>query len=66
MILASIMCQGLKPPTIWHLRGLRRLGVSEEDVERVQTAIEEVARWSGKSTEGWARVTDVPKNDLQD
>ena len=33
VILTAIMCQGLKAPTIYHLRGLRRLGVSSEDVE---------------------------------
>lgn len=33
VILTAIMCQGLKAPTIWHLRGLRRLGISAEDVE---------------------------------
>lgn len=58
--LASIMSQGLSGPTIWHLRGLRRLGVSEDDVESVQKAIEAVATWAGKSVEGWPRVTDVP------
>jgi hypothetical protein len=60
VILASIMCQGLSAPTIWHLRGLRRLGVSEDDVESVQKAIEAVATWAGKSVEGWPRVKDVP------
>lgn len=60
VILASIMTQGLSAPTIWHLRGLRRLGVSAADTESVQQAIEAVATWSGRSVEGWARVTDVP------
>ena len=44
---------------MWHLRGLRRLGISAEDVEGVQRAVEQVARWAGKETEGWARVEDV-------
>ncbi|CRG91413.1 hypothetical protein PISL3812_08461 [Talaromyces islandicus] len=60
VILSSIMTQGLSAPTIWHLRGLRRLGVSAADTESVQQAIEAVATWSGRSVEGWARVTDVP------
>jgi hypothetical protein len=60
VILTSIMCQGLSAPTIWHLRGLRRLGVSEEDTEKVQQVVEAVATWSGRSVEGWARVKDVP------
>ncbi|KAH8690766.1 hypothetical protein BGW36DRAFT_364329 [Talaromyces proteolyticus] len=60
VILASIMTQGLSAPTIWHLRGLRRLGVNEADTESVQQAIEAVATWSGRSVEGWPRVKDVP------
>lgn len=60
VILSSIMTQGLSAPTIWHLRGLRRLGVSAADTESVQQAIEAVATWSGRSIEGWPRVTDVP------
>ncbi len=57
--LCSIMCQGLRAPTMWHLRGTRRLGVSREEVESVQGAVEAVARWAGRSTERWARVGDV-------
>ena len=57
--LTCIMCQGLRAPTMWHLRGTRRLGVSEDDVEAVQRAVEILASWAGRSTEGWARVGDV-------
>lgn len=60
VILSSIMTQGLAAPIIWHLRGLRRLGVSEEDTELVQQAVEAVAVWAGKSVDGWPRVKDVP------
>ncbi|EEA24742.1 hypothetical protein EYB25_004153 [Talaromyces marneffei] len=59
VILTGIMIQGLSAPTIWHLRGLRRLGVSEEDTEKVQLAIEAVAGWSGRDVEGWPRVKDI-------
>ncbi len=44
---------------MWHLRGTRRLGVSREEVESVQEAVEAVARWAGRSTERWPRVGDV-------
>ncbi len=44
---------------MWHLRGTRRLGVSKEDVEGVQQAVEMVAKWAGTSVEGWPRVGDV-------
>jgi len=57
--LSAIMCQGWAAPTVWHLRGLRRMGVSERDVELVQRAIEAVATWAGRSVEGWPRVGDV-------
>lgn len=60
VILSSIMIQGLSAPTMWHLRGLRRLGISEEDTELVQQAIEAVATWAGKSVQGWPRVKDIP------
>lgn len=56
---ASIMCQGLRAPTSWHLRGLRRLGASEEDVQSVEIAIKLVAEWAGKNTDRWATVEDV-------
>lgn len=56
---ASIMCQGLKAPTGWHLRGLRRLGASEDDVRAAERAIKLVAEWTGKNTEGWAKVEDI-------
>ncbi len=53
------MCQGLRAPTIWHMRGLRRLGISAADVESVERSVEHVAKWAGKETEGWPRVDDV-------
>lgn len=33
------MIQNLKHETAWHLRGLRRVGVSFEDVELVQQCV---------------------------
>ncbi|EEH38865.1 hypothetical protein PAAG_01327 [Paracoccidioides lutzii Pb01] len=57
--LPGIMCQGWPGPAMWHLRGLRRIGRSVEDVEKVQQAVEAVAVWAGKSVEGWPRVTDI-------
>lgn len=56
---ASIMCQGLRAPTGWHLRGLRRLGASEDDARAAEMAIKLVANWTGKDTEGWASVEDI-------
>lgn len=56
---ASIMCQGLRAPTGWHLRGLRRLGASEDDARAAERSIKLVAEWTGKDTEGWASVEDI-------
>ncbi len=62
VVLSAIMCQGLKGPTTWHLRGLRRLGVSAEDVEEVQSAVVLAASWSGMDTKHWPRLKDVKEN----
>ncbi|KAG7007737.1 hypothetical protein G7Y79_00008g023750 [Physcia stellaris] len=59
VILTAIMCQGLPAPTIYHLRGLRRLGISAEDVEALEMAVEAVAEWAGRETSHWPRVVDV-------
>lgn len=56
---ASIMCQGLRAPTGWHLRGLRRLGASVDDARAAEMTIKLVAEWTGKDTEGWASVEDI-------
>ena len=53
------MCQNLRGPTLWHLRGCVRAGVSKEGVDEIQRAVEMVAVWAGRSTEQWARVGDV-------
>lgn len=57
--LTAIMCQGLRAPTLWHLRGLRRLDVSAAIVEKVEIAIEQIAQWAGKETGAWPRVDDI-------
>ena len=39
VVLSGIMIQNLKRETGWHLRGTRRVGVSQEDVELVQQCV---------------------------
>ena len=39
VVLPGIMIQNLERETGWHLRGMRRLGVSPEDVEIVQQCV---------------------------
>jgi len=53
------MIQDLKSVTAWHLRGMRRLGVSMEDVGLVQQCIEMVAAFVGVTLDKVPRVKDV-------
>jgi hypothetical protein len=53
------MIQNLKSVTAWHLRGMRRLGVSMEDVELVQQCIEMAAAFVGVTLDKVPRVKDV-------
>ena len=53
------MIQNLTLVTTWHLRGVRRLGVSMEDVELVQQCIEMVAAFVGMRLDKVPRVKDV-------
>lgn len=39
VVLAGIMIQNLPLETAWHLRGIRRVGVSNADVELVQQCV---------------------------
>lgn len=57
--ISSIMCQGFMPPTMWHIRGLRRLNHTVEDVEKVCNLIKMVAQFSGKDTSDWLMAKDV-------
>jgi hypothetical protein len=58
--LSSIMAQGLRQPSLWHVRGLMRMGVSMEDTESVCDVVKEVAKWAGKSgTDEWIKASEV-------
>jgi hypothetical protein len=58
--LSSIMAQGLRVPTLWHIRGLMRMGISMEDTERVCNVVKDVAKWAGKmGTEDWIKASEV-------
>jgi hypothetical protein len=58
--LSSIMAQGLRQPTLWHIRGLMRLGISADDTEKVCDVVKEVAKWVGKvGTENWIKASEV-------
>lgn len=59
VVLGGIMIQNLKLETAWHLRGMRRLGVSMEVVELVQQCIEMVAAFAGVRLNKVPRVKDI-------
>lgn len=44
---SSIMIQNLKLETHWHIRGMRRIGVSAKDVKVVWDAVQQVAGYLG-------------------
>lgn len=39
VVLSGIMIQNLRTETGWHLRGIRRVGVSLEDVEKIHQCV---------------------------
>ncbi|KAK0507110.1 hypothetical protein JMJ35_010568 [Cladonia borealis] len=59
VVLSGIMIQNLRHETAWHLRGLRRVGVSSEDVELVQQCIEMVAEFCEVKLNKVSRVKDI-------
>jgi hypothetical protein len=59
IILSSIMCQDLPGPTMWHIRGMRRLGVGLEDTELICDVIKYVAAWSGRDSSRWMDASEV-------
>jgi hypothetical protein len=65
VILPAIMCQNLPGPTLWHLRGYLRAGVSAVDTERIQQCIEMIARYAERPIDKIGRVEDV-KEELHD
>ena len=60
--LSALLCGRVDPPKRWHLRGLRRLGVSREEVEGVVGVVKRVAVWGGVGegeVESWPGVEEV-------
>lgn len=59
LILPAIMCQNLRGPTLWHLRGCLHAGISRDDVEQIQQCIEMIARFAKRPVDNVGRVSDV-------
>lgn len=65
VILPAIMCQRLKGPTYWHLRGFLRVGIKRHEVESTQQSIERIAAACGNILSDVGRISDVPKEDKE-
>jgi hypothetical protein len=64
VVLPCLLAQDAKREVLWHLRGLRRSGLSEAEVELVQKTVEELAREMGvRLPEDMPRVADVTEVD---
>ena len=59
VVVSAIMAQGVRAPSLWHVRGLRRLGVGFHAVERVCEVIRACGEWCGKDTKDWVRAHEV-------
>ncbi len=59
VVISGIMIQNLNTTTGWHLRAMRRIGISTEDVELVQQCIELVAQFAGIGLNKVPRVKDI-------
>ena len=62
VVLVAILCTGYGAPSIWHLRGLRRLGLGEDQVDAVRNAVARVAKWSGVDegkVDEWPSCKDI-------
>jgi hypothetical protein len=58
-ILSSVMGQGAYYTTLFHLKGLRRIGINASDAESIQHVIEIVAQHQDKDTSSWPRFKEV-------
>jgi hypothetical protein len=48
VVLPAIMAQDILGPTIWHTRGLQRLGVSKVDTNIVLETVKQCSVWAGR------------------
>ncbi|KAH6680991.1 hypothetical protein B0J14DRAFT_614364 [Halenospora varia] len=59
VVLSGIIIQRQGLNIAWHLRGTRRIGVSQEDCETIQQCVELVADFAGIDISGTPRAADV-------
>jgi hypothetical protein len=51
------MAQDTLGPTIWHVRGLRRLGVSAADTDAILDTVKKAAAWAGRELKETGELT---------
>jgi hypothetical protein len=58
---SGMLCSGFKLPTMWHIRGLRRLGVNVQDAETLCNIIKKIAREVGsrQDVDTWLKAEHV-------
>lgn len=59
VVLPAIMSQNLRQETHWHIRGTRRIGVSQEDVQVVWDAVQAISAFFGISLNKVPTVGEV-------
>jgi hypothetical protein len=59
VILPAIMCQNLPGPTLWHLRGCIRAGISPDDTDAIQQCIRMVAAYANRPVDKIGTVADI-------
>jgi hypothetical protein len=64
VILSCLLAHRAKREVLWHLRGALRSGLTIDEVEAVQTAVEMMASELGEDVKtGMPRVSDVTEDD---
>ncbi|KAF2226978.1 hypothetical protein BDZ85DRAFT_191086, partial [Elsinoe ampelina] len=60
VILPAIMCQDLKAPTDWHLKGCLRVGFTRGEIDAVQKVIREIAEYADIRLKNVGTIWDIP------
>ncbi|KAF2010168.1 hypothetical protein BU24DRAFT_357067 [Aaosphaeria arxii CBS 175.79] len=61
-VLVGIMIQNLKLETYWHIRGIRRIGVPQEDVKTILSCVRRIADFTGVKLNRIPTVDEVEQD----
>ena len=59
LTMTAMLCQELKPPAFWHVRGLRRMGVSREATYIVMQSVRDVIKSCDREEGEWPDLEEV-------